>query len=75
MFSRRARGCDVGGEIDTQDDDRPLAASLLARGGRVVAVGATDEVLALAGPAVETVDLAGRVVILGFVDAHTATSS
>ncbi len=60
----------VGGAIHTQDDDRPLAQSLLARGGRIVAVGTTDEVLALASPAVETVDLAGRVVLPGFVDAH-----
>src|SRR3954469_24589489 len=60
----------VGGAIHTQDDRRPLAESLLARGGRIVAVGTTDEVLAEARPGVETVDLAGRVVIPGFVDAH-----
>ena len=60
----------VGGRIHTQDDGRPRAESLLARAGRIVAVGTTDEVLARAAPSVETVDLAGRVVIPGFVDAH-----
>ena len=60
----------VGGKIHTQDDARPLAQSLLARGGRIAAVGTTEEVLALAAPGVETVDLAGRVVIPGIVDAH-----
>ncbi len=60
----------VGGKIHTQDDAQPLAQSLLARDGRIAAVGTTEEVLALAAPGVETVDLAGRVVIPGIVDAH-----
>src|SRR5450830_1241338 len=60
-----------GGRILTMDDGRPDVEALLSRDGRIVAVGGDDEVRAQAGPAAETVDLAGRVVIPGFVDGHT----
>jgi len=45
------------------------ATALAVRGGRIVAVGG-DEVRDLAGPATETVDLHGRLLIPGFQDAH-----
>ena len=46
---------------------RPTAVAV--EGGRVVAVG-HDEVLALAGPRTEHVDLSGRLLVPGFQDAH-----
>lgn len=60
----------LGGRLRTQDDARPAATSLLARAGRIVAVGDREEVLARAAPDVELVELDGRVAIPGFVDAH-----
>ena len=39
-------------------------------GGRITAVGADDDVLALRGPDTDVVDLAGQTLIPGFVDAH-----
>jgi predicted amidohydrolase YtcJ len=39
-------------------------------GGRVLAVGTNDEILALAGPDTQRIDLAGRAVYPGFIDAH-----
>ncbi len=48
----------------------PGGQALAVRDGRVVAVGSDDDVRALTGPRTERVDLAGRTVVPGFVDAH-----
>ena len=47
------------------------AGALLIRGSRIERVGSTDEILALAGSDCNVVDAGGRVVLPGFVDAHT----
>lgn len=48
----------------------PGATAVAVTGGAVSAVGTDAELRALAGPATETVDLAGRLVTPGFTDAH-----
>lgn len=59
----------VDGTVLTQDDDRPEAEAVAVVGNRIAAVGATDEVLdAVVDPVV--VDLDGRVLLPGFIDAH-----
>jgi predicted amidohydrolase YtcJ len=60
----------LGGPILTMVDARPEAEALLVRDGRIVAVGARAEVEAQAGARVRRVDLAGRVLVPGFVDSH-----
>jgi predicted amidohydrolase YtcJ len=60
----------VGGVIHTFDAGRSRAEALAIRDGRIVAVGTTAEVEALAGPETRTVDLAGRFVMPAFHDAH-----
>jgi predicted amidohydrolase YtcJ len=60
----------VGGRIFTADPDHPWAEALAIRGERIVAVGTTRSVLALAGPATKRVELGGRLVVPGFNDAH-----
>jgi imidazolonepropionase len=45
--------------------------ALLVRGDTIAAVGASSEVAAQAGPSAERLDAGGRVVMPGFVDAHT----
>jgi predicted amidohydrolase YtcJ len=45
--------------------------AMLVRGDRVVALGCNEEVRALAGADAHTVDLGGRTLLPGFVDAHT----
>ncbi|MGY1813561.1 amidohydrolase [Blastococcus sp. SYSU D00820] len=48
----------------------PGGQALAVAGGRVLAVGTDEDVRALAGPRTRRIDLAGRTVVPGFVDAH-----
>ena len=48
----------------------PAATALAVRGETVVAVGSDAEVAGLAGPRTRVIDLAGRLVVPGFNDAH-----
>jgi predicted amidohydrolase YtcJ len=59
----------TGGPVHTVDPARSRATSVAVRGGRIVAVG-HDEVRELIGPATEVVDLAGKLLLPGFQDAH-----
>jgi len=56
--------------IYTSDVNRPVAEALAVRGGRVAFVGSNRGALALAGPRTERLDLTGKTVIAGMVDAH-----
>ena len=57
-------------QIYTSDVNRPLAEALAVRAGRIAFVGSNRGALALAGPRTERLDLAGKTVITGMVDAH-----
>src|SRR3954454_15360367 len=59
-----------GGPVLTMDPAFSRAEALAVRGDRIVAVGAADDVLALAGPDTVRVDLQGRALLPGFTDAH-----
>jgi len=58
------------GNLLTQDVALPRAEALAVSAGRIVAVGASDDVLGLAGPGTRRVDLGGRTLVPGFNDAH-----
>jgi predicted amidohydrolase YtcJ len=58
------------GRVYTVDAQDSVAEAVAIRGDEIVAVGSSDEILALAGAATRTVDLAGRAVVPGFVDGH-----
>lgn len=60
----------VNGKFTTLDDARPDADAVAVTAGRFSAVGSRAEVEKLAGPATEVVDLAGRRVVPGLIDAH-----
>jgi hypothetical protein len=60
----------TGGPILTLNDAAMRADAVAARDGRIVAVGARDEVMQFAGPRTEIVDLDGRALLPGFVDPH-----
>ena len=56
--------------IYTSDVNRPVAEALAVRAGLIAFVGSNRGALALAGPKTERLDLAGKTVITGMVDAH-----
>ncbi|MFF9580724.1 amidohydrolase [Streptomyces achromogenes] len=57
------------GPVHTGDAARTRASALAVTGGRITAVG-HDEVRELIGPGTEVVDLAGKLLLPGFQDAH-----
>ncbi|MBJ7005641.1 amidohydrolase [Streptomyces griseofuscus] len=59
----------TGGPVHTGSPARSRATTVAVRGERIVAVG-HDEVRELIGPRTEVVDLAGRLLVPGFQDAH-----
>ncbi|MFF2963065.1 amidohydrolase [Streptomyces sp. NPDC057963] len=59
----------TGGPVLTMDAAGSRATTVAVTGGRITAVG-HDEVRELAGPRTEVVDLAGRLLVPGFQDAH-----
>ena len=60
----------VNADVVTMDERHPSAEAVAVRGGRIVAVGQTDLVLAAAGRSARVVDLDGRTLVPGFVDGH-----
>ena len=60
----------MGGPILTMVDDAMRAEALAEKGGIILGVGTTDEIMAFKGSGTEIIDLAGRTMIPGFVDAH-----
>jgi len=56
--------------VYTADVNRPVAEAFAVRAGRIAFVGSSRGALALVGPRTERLDLAGRTVIPGMVDAH-----
>jgi predicted amidohydrolase YtcJ len=59
-----------GGTIVTMVDDRREAQALAVAGGRILAVGTEQDVLATQGPDTDVVDLAGRTLLPSFIDSH-----
>ena len=58
-------------KVWTADDANPVAQAFATRGQRVIGVGTTEEMRALAGPdRTAMVDLQGHLVVPGFNDAH-----
>lgn len=63
-----------GGDIVTVDDARPAVEAVAVKDGRIAAVGGLQQVQAQAGPGTQMVDLDGRTLLPGFVDAHSHVS-
>src|SRR5260370_9813057 len=58
------------GRIHSEDANRSVAQALALRGNTIVAVGSDQMISAFVGPGTRTVDLGGRVVLPGLIDAH-----
>ncbi len=62
------------GNVLTMSDSGDRAQALAIRDGHIVAVGSDAEIEALAGPATQVIDVDGRLVSPGLVDAHSHTN-
>ncbi|GAA4823774.1 amidohydrolase [Tomitella cavernea] len=60
----------LGGTVHTVDDAFSTAEAVAVADGRILRVGTRADVLALAGPDTETVELDGATLLPGFVEAH-----
>ncbi len=60
-----------GGKIITVDARDTIASAVAVRGNRIAAVGTDEEILRWIGPRTEVVELSGRTLLPGFIDAHT----
>jgi predicted amidohydrolase YtcJ len=59
-----------GGRVITLDARSTVAEAIAIAGDRILAVGRDADIRALAGPAARVVDLGGRAVVPGLIDAH-----
>lgn len=59
-----------GGPVLTMNDRAPRAEAVAEKDGKIIAVGSVDEVMKHKGEGTELVDLKGRAMLPGFVDAH-----
>jgi predicted amidohydrolase YtcJ len=60
----------INGDVLTMDADNRVVQALSTRGELIEAVGSTEEIMALVGEDTEVVDLRGRTLLPGFIDAH-----
>ncbi len=60
----------IGGPILTMNDEAMRAEAVAVKDGKILAVGKKDDVLATKGDKTEVIDLGGRALLPGFVDAH-----
>jgi hypothetical protein len=73
LVAQTARPADLivtNARIYTVDDSRPVVAAMAVRDGRIAFAGSTREAMALKGPSTKVLDLSGKTVIPGMVDAH-----
>jgi predicted amidohydrolase YtcJ len=64
----------TGGDVYRVDATRSWAQALAITGGKITAVGTAASVARMTGPRTEVIDLAGRMVLPGFIDAHVHAS-
>ena len=57
--------------IRTMDLNRPLASAMAVSGGKILALGGDTDILNLAGPGTETIDMGGKSILPGLVESHT----
>jgi predicted amidohydrolase YtcJ len=60
----------TGGHVHTVDPARPRAEAIAVTGERIAAVGSAAEIAERIGPRTRLIDLAGRLLVPGFQDAH-----
>jgi predicted amidohydrolase YtcJ len=61
----------INGSVLTMDASNPVAEALSVRGERIQNVGTTEEIMAQVDDETEVMDLQGRTLMPGFIDAHS----
>jgi len=64
----------VNAKVLTFDKDERVVEAVAMKRDRILALGANDSIRALAGSRTEIIDAGGRLVLPGFVDAHSHTT-
>jgi len=71
-YGQAADAIYAGGDIVTVDDTRPTAEAVAVKDGRILALGTRAEVeRAHQGPATRMLDLGGKALLPGLIDAHS----
>jgi predicted amidohydrolase YtcJ len=65
----------LNGNIVTMDSEQPKAQAVAIKNGKFVAVGADKQILSYVGKSTKKIDLKGKTVVPGFVDAHVHGAS
>ena len=60
----------LNGNVITMEPDKPRASAIAVKGDRILKVGSDKEIKELSAPGCKTVDLNGKTVIPGLIDAH-----
>ena len=60
-----------GGTVLTMDKAQPSAEAIAVADDKILAVGSSQDILALKGPNTQAIDLQGRTLMPGFIDTHT----
>ena len=60
----------TNGRIITVDEKFTIAQAVAVKGDRIIAVGTTQQINALAGPTTRRIDLKGKAVLPGLIDSH-----
>lgn len=61
----------INGKVFTADEVQPSAEAFAVEQGRILAIGGQDEVMVHKGPQTQVIDLHGKRVLPGLIDAHT----
>ncbi|MDA5194419.1 amidohydrolase [Govanella unica] len=61
----------LNGTVITMDDATPTASAVAVREGRIIAVGTKADTAVYGGPKTRVIDLAGKTMLPGFIDAHS----
>lgn len=65
----------VNGQVVTMDAADTVAQAVAIAGGQILKTGTDDDIRALAGPAAKVIDLRGRTLTPGLIDAHNHLSA
>ena len=63
------------GNFITMDPQQPRAQAVAIAGETIFAVGSNAEIKAMSGPLTKTVDMEGKTITPGFIDAHCHVAS